>query len=549
MGDLEGNVLSCSGMTHIPYDAENFEPELTTEEKEAVVAYLDGFGGVFVPVVEDETAASALKEYQDGLEEIKTTVIATVPEGICFERIPGQGRSLICSPEETSAQGGGVCNLVAQAFMEQALTADFAIQNGGGCRTDIFAGDFTIDNAYSLLPFSNTIVRLAMTGSEILAVLEDALENAFNGGSTGAYPYASGLRYDVDASQSKGSRISNLEMNPRLMSSWSPIVMDDTYFVVTNDYIAGGKDGYLTFAEVAKTEGTVEDLYLEYAQAFVDYATKAGTLVDLPLENYSTKSFTPFKETKMLTILHINDHYSHLDGDDFGVDGSDAGISAEEVDVLYGGFPRIVSLFKELESSATNDVLKLHAGDAITGTTFFTLYEGKADAVMMEQVCFDAFGPGNHEFDYGDSGLAKFIEYLHASETCPDVPVVSANLVPGETSPLKPLMDSGKLAPYTISTMADGEEVGIIGINIRDKTMKSSSPDEGTVLLDEVKSATSTAAQLTAAGIKKIILLTHVGYSKDLDWLVQVPYVDIIVGGDSHSLLGSDENLAPIGFP
>merc|ERR1712048_237409 len=147
--DLEGNVLSCSGMTHIPYDAEKFEPELTTEEKEAVVEYLDGFGGVFVPVIEDEAAASALKEYQDGLEEIKTTVIATVPEGICFERIPGQGRSLICSPEETSAQGGGVCNLVAQAFMEQALTADFAIQNGGGCRTDIFAGDFTIDNAYS----------------------------------------------------------------------------------------------------------------------------------------------------------------------------------------------------------------------------------------------------------------------------------------------------------------------------------------------------------------------------------------------------------------
>eukprot|EP00978_Attheya_sp_CCMP212_P048744 scaffold568112_cov51-Attheya_sp.AAC.1 len=40
-----------------------------------------------------------------------------------------------------------------------------------------------------------------------------------------------------------------------------------------------------------------------------------------------------------LKILHMNDHHSHLGGEDFTV--SIPGLSVEEVDVSYGGFPRI----------------------------------------------------------------------------------------------------------------------------------------------------------------------------------------------------------------
>ncbi len=114
-------------------------------------------------------------------------------------------------------------------------------------------------------------------------------------------------------------------------------------------------------------------------------------------------------ETK-LTLLHINDHHSHLTESSAGyVNIYDSDIPAEVsanngnttyIRAYYGGFPRIVTAFRDLESAAVaggRDVLKLHAGDAITGTPYFTLFDGDADAKLMSHVCFDAFVPGNHE--------------------------------------------------------------------------------------------------------------------------------------------------------
>jgi 5'-nucleotidase / UDP-sugar diphosphatase len=159
------------------------------------------------------------------------------------------------------------------------------------CRTDIAAGNFTYEDAYNLLPFSNTLVLLEMNGSDIKLVLEQALESSFTGGSTGSYPYAAGLRYDVDANGALGKRISNLEYNIRLAGEWSAIDMTATYSVVTNDFIADGLDGYTVFAAIED----VVDTQTAYTQTFIDYAIDKGTLLDPPLDTYSTKSFVPLK--------------------------------------------------------------------------------------------------------------------------------------------------------------------------------------------------------------------------------------------------------------
>eukprot|EP00978_Attheya_sp_CCMP212_P045238 scaffold338700_cov58-Attheya_sp.AAC.2 len=287
--DKEGNVVSCDGTIVFPFDPVKFDPELSQEDATAATSYLQGLG--FVSVSEDADTLQALAKFEDQVDVLKQTVIATVPASICYERIPGNGRSQVCTPEETSSQGGGACNLVAKAFLEASFTADVAIQNGGGCRTDIFEGSFTIDSAYSLLPFANSLVTLKMTGEEIQLVLEQSVDFALFQASTGAYPYASGLRYDVDGTAEFGNRVQNLEINPRMASAFVSIDAGATYNVVTNNFISAGRDGYVAFKGVAAD--LIEDLYLEYAQSFIDFATKEGTLVDLPLEEYSTKSFTP----------------------------------------------------------------------------------------------------------------------------------------------------------------------------------------------------------------------------------------------------------------
>ena len=100
-----------------------------------------------------------------------------MPKDICYERIPGQGRSVICDASKSATQGGGVCNLVAQAFLKAEKTSDVAIQNGGGCRSDIAQGNFTIADAWNVLPFSNTLVTLEVNLIHHTTLPQTALES------------------------------------------------------------------------------------------------------------------------------------------------------------------------------------------------------------------------------------------------------------------------------------------------------------------------------------------------------------------------------------
>lgn len=101
---------------------------------------------------------------------------------------------------------------------------------------------------------------------------------------------------------------------------------------------------------------------------------------------------------------------------------------------------------------------------------------------------------------------------------------MAANVVPGEQSPLKALQDSGKLQASTVKTFGN-ETVGIIGIDIRNSTLFSSSPDAGTDVLDEIQTTTAQAAALTDQGVNKIIVLAHVTFDNGIDWLAEIPGV------------------------
>lgn len=237
-----------------------------------------------------------------------------------------------------------------------------------------------------------------------------------------------------------------------------------------------------------------------------------------------------------LNIFHINDHHSHLEADDIDVPVGDSG---DEVEVELGGFPRVVSAIDQLRAAngGENNVT-VHAGDAITGTLFYTLFEGEADADLMNEVCFDVFAPGNHEFDAGDAGLVTFLDFIEASAGTCETDVVAANVRPAPGSPLSPGPASEDyLMPYSIQEF-NGESVAFIGLDISQKTQVSSSPDDTTLFLDEVATAQTVIDALTADGYDKIGLVTHYTYANDLELASMVTGVDFIVGGDSHSPLG-----------
>lgn len=239
----------------------------------------------------------------------------------------------------------------------------------------------------------------------------------------------------------------------------------------------------------------------------------------------------PEPQPFQLTIAHVNDHHSHL----LPMERTALVVDGETHRVETGGFARVATQIESIRANNEN-VLALHAGDAITGTLFYTLFDGAADAALMNLVCFDAFALGNHEFDNGDAGLKRFLDALSLS-SCGTV-VLGANVEPEVgVSPLTPKTHWDSFKPYAVYDMG-GERVGIIGLDIAIKTKNSSQPDKTTMFADEYETAQYYINELRGLGIEKIGLLTHIQYRNDLTLAERLPAVDFVIGGDSHTLLG-----------
>ncbi len=226
------------------------------------------------------------------IESLKKALVANFSSVFCNVRIPGDSRSTECTSCRSYQKGGAACNLVAKAFLMNEKTADMAIQNGGGCRADIRAGPYSIATANTMLPFTNVMVTVKLNGKQIISTLEDAVDAAtkLTAPTTGSYPYCAGLRFNVDVSMPKGSRISMVQVNPRLADSWNAIDEAKIYTVVTNDFVAAGQDGYTTLGVIPANLKI--NTFTFYAQSFIDYLkTTNGPIPSLPDAEYSTRSF------------------------------------------------------------------------------------------------------------------------------------------------------------------------------------------------------------------------------------------------------------------
>lgn len=152
-----------------------------------------------------------------------------------------------------------------------------------------------------------------------------------------------------------------------------------------------------------------------------------------------------------LKIIHVNDVHSHLDADSLELT-----FDGLETECEAGDMARVAAKIAELKM-ADSESLVLHAGDAVQGTLYYTMFKGEADAQVMNAIGFDAMAIGNHEFDDGDDQLAQFIDWL-------DTQVISANVEVPETNPLDGLYTS-----YVVQQV-NGEDVRIIGLTISGKT-------------------------------------------------------------------------------
>ena len=220
-----------------------------------------------------------------------------------------------------------------------------------------------------------------------------------------------------------------------------------------------------------------------------------------------------------LTILHTNDVHAHhapnSDGD--------------------GGEALAASVINQVRAANPNTLL-LSAGDTFMGTLFYVMHHGTDSAELMNLMQYDAMTLGNHEFDEGDANLAAFISQLK-------FPVVAANVDFSASTDL-----TGKVVPYVVLEKG-GQKIGVIGL-ANPETATLSSPGKELVFdSDLVKVVQTNVDELTAQGVNKIIVLSHIGYSNDLDLAASVTGVDVIVGGHSHTLLANYDTRAVGAYP
>lgn len=300
--DTQGRLARCSGQASLLIGNASFKRANATG---SFVAVDDATRATIlariatVPAVKalapSSTASTALTGFSSQVAAKRAEVIGSVNEALCLVRDPGESTNRStgvagCEGANLRARGSDISQVVAEAFLAGSLRADVSIQNGGGVRIALPVKSISFDDALRVLPFSNVLVELTLTGAQIRTVLEDALANHLDaGGSTGSHPYAAGLRWDLDMSKARGSRIAQLEVKNRTTGQWSAIDPARNYVVVTNDFIASGQDGYTTFGTIYK-EGRFVNTYLLYSQTFIDYLKVRPDVVRPPRADYAHKS-------------------------------------------------------------------------------------------------------------------------------------------------------------------------------------------------------------------------------------------------------------------
>jgi len=211
----------------------------------------------------------------------------------------------------------------------------------------------------------------------------------------------------------------------------------------------------------------------------------------------------------MITIMHTNDtRANHLpNGDD------------------VGGAARQATMVRDIRDSVDNSLL-LDAGGRFTGTLFHRVYAGQDNVQVMNTLGYDAMTVGNPEFDNGDDILAQFINGL-------TFPVVAANIDASRSPSL-----ANKFQPYLV-TEVGGEAIGIIGITT-DTIPRISSPSANITFASNMQQVIQEQADfLTSEGVNKIILLSYLGYDLDVEIAPLLSGVDLIVGGNTRTLLSN----------
>ncbi|WP_105438021.1 5'-nucleotidase C-terminal domain-containing protein [Neorhizobium sp. T25_13] len=229
-------------------------------------------------ITPDPAFLARVAELKKPIEDMKKKIV-----GASDAVIDGDRR--VCRAKECS-----MGNLVADAMLDrtkgQGIT--IAIQNGGGLRASIDAGEVTQGEVVSVLPFQNTLATFQLTGADVVKALENGVSQIDDG--AGRFAQVAGLKYSFDKSKPAGSKVSDVQVKEG--DKFVPIDPAKTYGVVTNNFMRAGGDGYAIFKTGGKNAydygPDLADVTAEFVAARNPYKPYTdGRITDLTPASYT----------------------------------------------------------------------------------------------------------------------------------------------------------------------------------------------------------------------------------------------------------------------
>ena len=135
--------------------------------------------------------------------------------------------------------------LIADAMLDRVKSQGvlIAIQNGGGIRASLDAGEVTMVEILTISTFQNTLSTFDVSGATLLKALENGVSQVEDG--AGRFPQVAGLSYAFDPKNDVGKRVRDV----LVLQGGAVVPLDPTYMYsrVSNNYICNGGDGCKMF--------------------------------------------------------------------------------------------------------------------------------------------------------------------------------------------------------------------------------------------------------------------------------------------------------------
>lgn len=301
-----GSAFAEAGLLSIPYEYDTKGTESTDDDTVAVYAG-ESDEKLYTAKDVNDLLANPDKgsDYQNILNEVFNTKIKPLDEAFEAEsnKVLGTSTADYFYGEDASGTHGWemvrttdfrpsktgdttkaqtIGHVICGSYLD--LTgADLAIENAGGIRGGIAAGNVTAGNVIAISPYGNTVETWTMTGADFLAALEHSLQISDDcnqsyelqqayvaAGHTeqeaqdkykwrddsGSVLSFGGINVTIDWTQPEGKRI----VSATLTKDGTALDPAKTYTVATNNYIITNTTDFPTFANATKhTEwGTCE---------------------------------------------------------------------------------------------------------------------------------------------------------------------------------------------------------------------------------------------------------------------------------------------------